>query len=160
MKLTLSYPIQPVFITQRFGDTTFLEWYKAHGIVFKGHNGIDFMAYHGQPIYAAHDGTAYYEVDGSQGHGVVLITNQQYDYGSEQVYFKTIYWHMIDSAKEPVFKSPIEGHPYPNDGIVVKKGDLLGYANTTGLSSGDHLHFGLKPVKQGEPPQVWFNIEQ
>jgi hypothetical protein len=143
MKLTLSYPIKPVIVTQRFGDTTFLQWYKDHGVVFTGHNGIDFWAYHGEPIYAAHDGMAFFQTDTSLGHGVVVITQTQLDYKNTQAYFKSIYWHMCDSIKEPKYKSPIEQYI---GGIAVKTGDLIGYADSTGLSTGDHLHFGLKPM--------------
>lgn len=159
MKLLLKYPISPIRITQRFGETANLAYYRANGLNFKGHNGIDMLASHGQPIYAAHDGIAYYEIDGSQGHGVVVRTNDVFDYQGQQAYFKTIYWHMVDSAKEPKFTSPIE--PFISifgPGKSVKAGDLLGYANTTGLSTGDHLHFGLKPVIIGEPAGTWANM--
>jgi len=160
MKLQLQYPIKPIFITQKFGETANLQWYKDHGVNFIGHNGIDFYAYHGQPIYAAHDGIAFYEIDADQGHGVVLQTTSTFDYGEQQVFFKTIYWHMVDSSKEPQFKSPVEAYTVNTGGLPIKQGDLLGYANTTGLSTGDHLHFGLKPCLPGEPPSQLVNIAQ
>jgi len=159
MKFTLQYPIKPIIVTQHFGETANLAYYEAAGINFIGHNGIDFHAYHGQPIYAAHDGTAYYEIDQSGGHGVIIVTNDEYDYKGGQAYFKSIYWHMIDSSKEPQFKSPIEGYSFPGNGIQVKTGDLIGYANSTGLSTGDHLHFGLKPMLLAYPSD-YTNIEQ
>lgn len=158
MKLQLYYPVKPIFVTQKFGETANLAYYQANGVNFAGHNGIDFMAKHGQPIYATHDGTAYYEIDQDQGHGVVLITNQQFDYLDGQAFYKSIYWHMCDSTKEPQFKSPVEGTG--NSGLKISAGDLLGYADTTGLSMGDHLHFGLKPVANNEPAYTWSNIEQ
>ena len=34
------------------------------------------------------------------------------------------------------------------DGQEVKCGDLLGLGDSTGLSTGDHLHFGLKPCNK------------
>lgn len=62
---------------------------------------------------------------------------------------------MCDTTKEPQFKSPIEGH----SGIQIKRGDLLGYADNTGLSTGDHLHFGLKPVlSANEAPFTWTTV--
>lgn len=160
MKLQLYYPLNPYIVTQKFGETAYLSYYLQNGISFPGHNGIDLGAMHGQPIYAAHDGTAYYEVDGNQGHGVIVITNEQFDYAGGQCYFKTIYWHLVDPEKEPQYTSPIYGHSLTNQGVKVKAGDIIGYANSSGLSTGTHLHFGLKPVAQGEDATSWFNVLQ
>lgn len=120
----------------------------------KGHNGIDFFAGHGNPVYATHDGFASFEIDNSGGHGVVVTTDKTFDYKDGQAYFKTIYWHFVDSTKEPQFKSPIE-----NGTKYVKNGDLIGYADNTGASTGDHLHFGLKPMAK-YPDGTFYNLEQ
>lgn len=140
--LQLAYPVKPLRFNQKFGENP--ATYARFGI--KGHNGNDLYAVHGQPIYAAHDGYAFYEVDDDQGHGVVLITDRPYTYKGQQAYFKTIYWHMCDSAKEPHYKSPVEDTPLGSKGYKVYKGDLIGFADNTGYSTGDHLHFGLKPL--------------
>lgn len=154
MKFIISHPIEPFVLIQGFGVNG--DYYQAHGINIKGHNGLDLRASHGQPIYAAHDGTALYEVDDNQGHGVVLITNEQYDYNADQVYMKTIYWHLCNPIKEPRFASPL----FNKSATLIKKGDLLGYADSTGFSTGDHLHFGLKPVtKIGENLFTWGVLE-
>ncbi len=153
MKLILNYPVRPIYINQSFGSPSPV--YTNEGL--KGHNGIDFMASHGQPIYASHDGQATFQIDSGGGHGVVLVTNEKFDYLDTQAYFKTIYWHMCDGLKEPQFMSPIAD----KSGFVpIKEGDLLGYADSTGLSTGDHLHFGLKPVQPGENPGNWSNVSQ
>lgn len=154
------YPIKPYTVTQKFGETANLQYYKDNGIIFNGHNGIDMTAKHGQPIYAAHDGIAYYEVDEDQGHGVILRNEELSDYLGSQVYMKTIYWHMVDSSKEPQYESPVEKYrDLTKQGMPVKAGDLLGYANSTGLSTGDHLHFGLKPTLPSEPDwQIGSNL--
>lgn len=146
MKFAISYPVKPLFINQKFGEVANLAYYQNNGVNFTGHNGIDFMAKHGQPVYAAHDGIAYPEVDEKQGHGVVLVTLYKYDYKDTQAFFKTIYWHLIDSI-------PVKYGQY------IKKGEILGYADSTGLSTGDHLHFGLKPM-YGSDPYDGGNIEQ
>lgn len=155
MKLSLYYPVTPIHFNQYFGQNL-NPIYKKEGL--PGHNGIDFMASHGQPIYASHDGWASFQIDSAGGHGVVLITDQQFDDGNGgQCYFKTIYWHMCDGLKEPKFQSPIAD----KTGFVkVSRGDLLGYADSTGQSTGDHLHFGLKKVAQGENWGTWYNLEQ
>ena len=143
MRLLLSYPVTPVHVNQPFGVNG--EYYRTNGINIKGHNGIDFQAYHGQPVYAAHDGTAFFEYDKNQGEGVVIISDKAYDYRGVQVHFKTVYWHLCDAKKEPQYTSPV----YNTNGITVKRGDLIGFADNTGFSAGDHLHFALKPVTAG-----------
>lgn len=154
MRLQLQYPVKVVHFNQKFGENA-TGMYKAQNM--PGHNGIDFMAPHGTPVYAAHDGMASYQVDTGGGHGVVLVTNEEFDYEGRTVLFKTIYWHLCDSSKEPKYRSPIEG----KTGFVpIKCGDLIGYADNTGQSTGDHLHFGLKPVARGENWGAYYNIAQ
>lgn len=161
MKLSLYYPLKPHYITQKFGETALLSYYNANGVNFKGHNGIDLVSHHGDAIRASHDGEAWYEIDSSQGHGVVIRTNDKFEYGDSGCYFKSIYWHMCDSNKEPQYRSPIELFTDINKaGKQVKAGDIIGYADSTGLSMGDHLHFGLKPVAQNEFNGSFYNAAQ
>lgn len=150
MRFTLDYPVKPFVLNQKFGVNG--AYYQQHGINVKGHNGVDLRAKHGQPVYATHDGIAYHEVDSSSGCGVVLIGNE-YDYKGGKAYFKTIYWHLADYSKEPALKSPVLDWQQKNKGKPksVKKGDIIGYADNTGLSTGDHLHWGLKAIKPGNP---------
>jgi murein DD-endopeptidase MepM/ murein hydrolase activator NlpD len=149
-KLELFYPVKPLGFNQKFGNV--LPVYTAMGM--KGHNGIDFQAFHGQPIHASHDGVCFPEIDNHGGNGVVIRTNEAFDYTADgapvsgQAFFKTIYWHMIDA--NAVVKT----------GQVVKAGDLIGYADNTGTSTGDHLHFGLKPQAYNESNFSWYNVDQ
>lgn len=158
-KFELYYPLKEFVISQPFGSTAFLSFYKENDVVLSGHNGVDYVVKHGTPIRASHAGTAYYEVDSKQGHGVVIRTDEEYEYGEGTAFFKTIYWHLCDPVKEPQFKSPIWGAT-PSKGIKVNIGDIIGYVNTTGLSTGDHLHYGLKPCALGEPHNTWYNLAQ
>lgn len=158
-KFEMYYPVKPWVTTQKFGETSNNAYYQANNIFFKGHNGIDIRCSHGQPIFAAHDGEAYYETDQNQGHGVIIRTTKQFDYGGNPTYFKSIYWHFCDPVKEPKFKSPITVTDVSGKGQPVKAGDLIGYADTTGLSTGDHLHFGLKPQHQNEFNGQLANLE-
>lgn len=159
MKLSLQYPVTPVYFNQRFGDNPQFYSQPQYGGL-KGHNGIDFMAKHGQPVYASHDGLASFQIDAGGGHGVVIITNEQFDYLDDPsgiAYFKSIYWHLCDGLKEPKFQSPIAD----KTGFVpVKTGDIIGFADNTGASTGDHLHFGLKPVAKGENWGTAYNLAQ
>jgi murein DD-endopeptidase MepM/ murein hydrolase activator NlpD len=154
------YPVKPMFVTQKFGSTALLSYYKENGIIFKGHNGMDIATAYGSPIRAAHDGIAYYEVDNSQGHGVVIRSSEMFEYEGKEVYFKTVYWHMIEDTNIK-YKSPVAAYrDLTKMGMPVKVGDIIGYADSTGLSTGNHLHFGLKPCLPGEPDWMLVNVEQ
>jgi murein DD-endopeptidase MepM/ murein hydrolase activator NlpD len=150
-KFQCSYPVRPYKINQGFGPAntapSALPTYKLLGLI--AHNGLDLRAYHGQPIFAAHDGIAYWEVDSNQGEGVVIRTTEEFDYKGGLAYFKSIFWHLADPIKEPRFASPVYLYSKANNGagMPVKRGDIIGYADNTGLSSGDHLHWGIKPIK-------------
>lgn len=140
--MKLEYPIKPFFVQQPFGVNG--AYYQAHGINIIGHNGLDLKANHGQEVYASHNGTCYPEVDSTGGNGVVLVSDDTFVYDNKSVNYKTIYWHL--TKDDAVVKTSQK----------VKTGDLIGYADNTGLSTGDHLHFGLKPVlDNGEAPFAW-----
>jgi len=142
-------------ITQGFGENL-NPLYKELGM--EGHNGIDYVLIdpnssppnisQGQPVYATHDGVCFPEIDGKGGNGVVIRTNETYDYNGQKVYFKTIYWHLLKA--DAVVKT----------GQQVKAGDIIGYCDTTGLATGPHLHFGLKPQAWNENDWIWYNVEQ
>ena len=148
-KLSLFWPVTPATINQPWGVNG--DYYQKNGINILGHNGIDFRTDHGQPIYATHDGYAYFETDMNQGEGVVIVSDQMFDLpNGTSSFIKTIYWHMCDAANEPLFASPITVTNIQGQGQRVKAGDVIGYADNTGFSTGDHLHFGLKPCLKGE----------
>lgn len=147
MKLKLLHPTDNPYFIQRFGLNG--EYYQKNGINIIGHNGIDFRARHGETIYAAHDGYATLTgEDGAGGIGVVIRTNEPMEYLGGTAYIKSIYWHMVKG------------------GILVRAGDKIvagqpiGLADSTGFSTGDHLHFGIKPQAQGENDYTWENVEQ
>ncbi len=146
--MRLEWPLKDIKINQYYGNPNPV--YAPLGL--KGHNGIDLNAAHGTPVYASHDGIAHYEVDNYSGHGVVIISQTPTTYKGQQVYLKSIYWHLVDSSKEPQFTSPIEAG-YKE----VKTGDLIGYADNTGFSLGTHTHYGVKFLKDLTSGQ---NVEQ
>ena len=147
MKFTLRYPLAGnAFINQRFGENA-NGFYKQIGLA--GHNGLDLSARDGDIVYAAHDGVVTFAgEDGSGGLGIVLRTKEQFDYKGGLNYFKTIYWH-LEKGSFMVHASD-----------EVKKGQPIAKADNTGMSTGTHLHFGLKPVYQGEKDWEWGNVEQ
>ena len=119
-----SYTKMPGGVISQFFGENGTPFYKSIGLA--GHNGIDFACVNGTKIFAAHDG----EVSktwtdanstATKGFGVQL-------WGHDGTYY-TIYWHFQSVSVKA--------------GDKVKAGDLLGYSNNTGQSSGPHLHFAL-----------------
>jgi murein DD-endopeptidase MepM/ murein hydrolase activator NlpD len=104
-----------------------IPFYTAIGM--KGHNGYDLMTYHGEPVYHSgeYDGWMKTEIDSEGGIGVRVISN---DPQIEGKHAQLLYWHL---------KSVVGYDKKP-----IKEGDLIGYADNTGSSGGDHLHFALK----------------
>lgn len=145
-KLELFYPVKnPFTVTQKFGENL-NPLYKQLGLL--GHNGWDIWGNYGQIIRAAHDGIVTFTgEDGSGGLGVVLRTLDKREYGDITAYYKTIYWH----CKPGSFKVKA--------GDIVMVGDPLAECDTTGVATGAHLHFGLKPVAKGEQDWEWYNLE-
>lgn len=123
------------------GSTSFYE-----SIGMKGHGGMDFKAIHGEKVFFCgnYDGWMKIEKDYSGGIGVDIISNKPVKLlDGREVYIKTRYWHL---------KTPV-GH----DGKQVKLGEIIGLADNTGASSGDHLHFGLKICDKNGSPLEKYN---
>lgn len=149
MKLELWYPLDSYILVQEYGREKtlpdILPKYLSLGLL--GHNGWDMVGLFGQKILASHDGTCVFAgLDGANGKLIVLKTDKQYDYNGQQSYFKTLYCH-CDKMLVQV-------------GQKVTTGDVIGLVGNTGMSTGAHLHFGLKPVALNEADDVWYNIEQ
>jgi hypothetical protein len=151
-RLKLYNPVKRPIITQRYGkdgtDPSMLATYNGIGISY--HNGIDLIAFDGTPVYASHDGRVTFAgYDGSGGLGVVIRTNEPFELQDGSIsYVKSIYWHLKrDSLK-------VTG------GQTVKAGQQIAEADNTGLSTGSHLHFGIKPIAKGENDWTWYNTEQ
>lgn len=136
--LVLKNPVTPIHVNQKFGEDPVT--YKRFGLAY--HNGVDLRTAHGQPVVASHDGLATYSIDESSGHWVAVLGLEKVLAGVYgECYPRTVYLHLCDGAKEPKFISPL----YKKKNVRVRAGDVIGYADNTGFSSGDHLHFGLKP---------------
>jgi len=85
------------------------------------HAGIDFRARHGQPIYAVQDGTVQF-AGRHGGHGNFVKLSHGGGLG-------TGYAHMSKIAVR--------------SGQHVKRGQVIGYVGSTGLSTGPHLHYEM-----------------
>jgi len=125
--------LKDTFVTQGFGENL-LPIYEEKGM--KGHNGIDYSSKHGQNLYWNCDLKGYvyqHHVDSAGGIGLDIITIDK-----DGKIYKFRFWHL----KENSWVAPI--------GSWVDTGDLIGHADNTGRSTGDHLHFGLKPQIEDE----------
>ena len=114
------------YVTQYFGQNL-SPIYQRMGML--GHSGVDFLCWKGEPIYHSGDwsGWAQTEVDNAGGVGVDIISNEPLLNGNR---IKLRYWHL---ERVNVY-----------DGQKIKSGDLIGWGDSTGMSTGDHLHFGFK----------------
>jgi hypothetical protein len=114
------WPLKEVYITQYWGGNP--EMYARFGL--KGHNGIDLRASNGTPVYAPHPGTIKERRLDANGYGNYLKIESEIE-GS-------VLGHLKEFAV----------------GInkVVKKGELVGYSDNTGFSTGPHLHWGYYKI--------------
>jgi murein DD-endopeptidase MepM/ murein hydrolase activator NlpD len=102
----------------------------------KMHNGLDFTAPQGTPIYATGDGVITTAGVGT-GTGNHVIINHGYGY-------ETVYMHMVR------IKAQVGQH--------VKRGEVIGWVGNTGASTGPHCHYEVhingEPV---DPVYFFFN---
>jgi murein DD-endopeptidase MepM/ murein hydrolase activator NlpD len=90
---------------------------------WRAHLGIDYAARRGTPIRSAGDGKI---ISASRSRGYGNVTKIRHAGG-----YVTLYAHQ--KAFRRGFKR----------GKRVKKGQVIGYVGSTGMSTGPHLHFGL-----------------
>lgn len=103
--------------------------------VKKMHNGIDFAASIGTPIYATADGTVSKVEVRFSGYGKLVEIDHGFGY-------RTRYAHMHDFTVK--------------NGQQVKRGDLIGYVGNTGLSTAPHLHYEVLINDQRVDPVHYF----
>lgn len=90
--------------------------------VTRMHNGVDMACAAGTPIYATRAGTVTTASYQASGAGNYVSINHLDG-------FSSIYMHMT--------------HYVVSKGQSVSQGQLIGYVGNTGISTGDHLHFGI-----------------
>lgn len=116
--------------------------YRYHPILHyrRLHSGIDMTAAVGTPVYATGDGVvrvAGRSGEGYSGYGIVALVDHGYG-------FQTLYAHM-QSVKVRV-------------GQKVKRGEQIGTVGSTGMSSGNHLHYEvIQNGKKVDPVYYFFN---
>jgi len=98
-----------------------------------GHNGLDYIAAFGDPIYAIKDGWIVEQISKPTGYGIRLSERIE-DCGK---FYIVVYGHLQRLANNMEVPWNPLNKTYP-----VKEGDIVGYADSTGFSSGNHLHLG------------------
>ena len=86
----------------------------------KMHEGMDFTARTGTPIYATGDGVVQRADNTASGYGNHIVIQHGFGY-------KTLYAHLSKYKCRP--------------GQIIKRGDVIGYVGSTGRSEGPHLHY-------------------
>ncbi len=128
----LSYPVLNSYITSPYGM-------RMHPIlhVWKLHDGTDFSAACGTPVYAAADGTVMDEYY-NEGYGNRVIVDHGFVKGAS---LSTSYNHLTS------FVAHVGDH--------VSRGQIVAYSGTTGYSTGCHLHFMVYVNGVAVDPMTW-----
>lgn len=123
-------PIQATRISDRFGM-------RKNPVTGKRamHEGIDFVAPRGTPVYATADGVV--EFSGHQsGFGRVVIL--QHNFG-----FRTYFAHLSKAEVKT--------------GDLIAKGQLIGESGNSGRSTGPHLHYEIRRLYTAINPAPFLN---
>jgi murein DD-endopeptidase MepM/ murein hydrolase activator NlpD len=125
-----TYPLTiPLRLTTGFGTRRTYN----DGQLYGFHEGLDYGAPTGTPVYAAANGRVVLaEPLAVRGNAVIV------DHGMGVV---SGYWHLSRIGTEV--------------GQIVRQGDLLGWVGTTGLSTGPHLHWEVRIVGIPVDPRPW-----
>ncbi len=92
--------------------------------VIRAHNGVDYAAPQGTPIWAVADGEVVF-VGRNRAAGKMIVLNHENN-------VRSVYMHM---------------HGYRRGlkkGDKVRQRQVIGYVGATGMATGPHLHYGLK----------------
>jgi len=142
-KLSSIPAIQPVSNKEltRIASGFGMRIHPIYGIA-KMHNGLDFTAPQGTPIYATGDGVVT-TAGMSTGTGNHVIINHGYGYQS-------VYMHMVRIKARA--------------GQRVKRGEVIGWVGSTGASTGPHCHYEVHINGSAVDPVYFFfndlNAEQ
>ena len=114
----LGYPLT-ASVSSPFGPRT--PFWTPLGWTSDFHNGVDLPAPHGTPIFCPAPGKVAASYFDSAGGQTVVV---RFDDGTGAMF---IHMEGLQLAQ----------------GTVVRRGDIIGVVGTSGLSTGDHLHFSL-----------------
>jgi murein DD-endopeptidase MepM/ murein hydrolase activator NlpD len=101
----------------------------------KLHQGLDFTAPQGTPIYATANGRVSHAGNKGSGYGNYVTIDHGYGY-------QTLYGHMVR------IKARV--------GQTVKRGEVIGWVGSTGKSTGPHCHYEVIKFNQRIDPVYFF----
>ena len=133
------------------------------------HTGIDYVLEEGDPVYAAADGEIS-AITRDDSNGLMLTLKHSDGY-------ETRYAHLskVDIASKISFKGKNSGHDISGDSYHISttadhtgwtyngkvfKGQLIGYAGSTGRATGAHLHFELRQHDIPVDPSPFFTSDK
>ncbi len=133
----LRFPLEFIGISSFFSHSRFHPILKTE----RPHNGVDFMAKRGTPIRAVGDGKVLFAGWKIGGYGRTI------DIGHDAT-FSSRYAHLQGLAKGIT------------KGASVRKGQIIGYVGSSGMTTGPHLHFEFyKDQTYVDPLKVEFPAE-
>ena len=135
----------------------------------RSHSGIDYVLNEGDPVYAAADGEVS-AITRDDSNGLMLTLKHADGY-------ETRYAHLskVDIASKLSFKGKESGHDISGNSHHISttadhtgwtyngkvfKGQLIGYAGSTGRSTGTHLHFELRQHDIPVDPSPFFTSDK
>ncbi len=111
------------------------------------HSGIDFRTQEkeGIPVYAVADGVLSRVFVSATGFGKAVYINHDDDKTSVYAHLSGFNDKISQLVKTQQYKNEsFELNYFPNEKIIIRKGDLIGYSGNSGSSGGPHLHFELR----------------
>ena len=149
-------------------DATVSNEFKADG-AGRSHSGIDYVLDEGDPVYAAADGEIS-SITRDDSNGLMLVLKHADGFESRYAHLS-----QVDIASTLSFKGKDSGHDisghthhisttadhtgWTYNGKVFK-GQLIGYAGSTGRATGAHLHFELRKHDIPVDPSPFFTSDK
>ena len=130
---TFANPLRvPLVVTSKYG-------YRPHPVTgrYQMHEGVDFRAATGTPVYASRDGKVIFAGQ-KGGYGKVVGIEHEND-------FTTWYGHLSRISVKT--------------GQGVPQGKVIGLSGNTGISTGPHLHFEIRYKGRSEKPTQYLIIQ-
>jgi len=113
------------YITQLFGKNP--QIYSQFKM--KGHNGIDYRAAVGTPVFAPMSGHVQVKNSGGSGYGLHIKMRNPFRL------LEVVLGHLSSTGLRT--------------GQIINSGDFLGFSGNTGFSTGPHVHEGLRRILEG-----------
>ena len=124
LTISLNYPFVGNYpVSYGFGEISSYDYVRGMQSLFgvKAHDGIDFAMPEGTPVLAADSGVVRLTTPNLYGQTIVI----NHSWGS------SYYGHLSQI--------------YVTPGTPVSRGTIIGLSGNTGVSTGAHLHFGIRP---------------